>query len=426
MYLSFRSAILDVIEKDIDFAAFSGDLFHNKNVDARALSDAENALDEFQKENVPVVGIQGNHDAQLYRKDLNWLEYLHQRKKMVLLEANLRGEGEIYSPHDPDNPGNSSGFVEIGGARIFGLQYLGRRITDYVDNIAEEIRKIEEERGEPEITVLLAHFGVSGNVPGMSGGVEYSSLEPLQPVVDYLGLGHYHKKYTHGDWVFNPGSCEAHDTREARWKHGYYIVEQNSGEKQVEFNPTKRRPFFDVRVEVDGSQSPEELSSKVMDEVESSKPSLRKKQNKGKYMARGEIRKPVINLELNGLLQFSRSDLDSEQIREEVAETTGALYVNLVDRTETKETAGILQDLDQNGEELKDEDGNLNRGELEKAVFHRIAGKDSRYKNKREKVAETMKGAKSEIENDSSPENIAESLKKTRRELFPSEKENES
>jgi DNA repair exonuclease SbcCD nuclease subunit len=71
MQLSFLSAASEAADQGVDFAVFSGDLFHNKDVDALTLSDAEKCLDRFQEEDIPVAAIQGNHDDNLYKEDLN-------------------------------------------------------------------------------------------------------------------------------------------------------------------------------------------------------------------------------------------------------------------------------------------------------------------------------------------------------------------
>lgn len=57
MYMSFNSTILDAVDEGVDFGVFSGDLFHNKDVNALALSDAENDLEKFSEEDIPVVAI---------------------------------------------------------------------------------------------------------------------------------------------------------------------------------------------------------------------------------------------------------------------------------------------------------------------------------------------------------------------------------
>jgi DNA repair exonuclease SbcCD nuclease subunit len=419
MYMTFRSTILDAVDEGVDFAVFGGDLFHNKDVNARALSDAENGLEEFAEEDIPVVGIQGNHDANLYKEDLNWLEYLHNRERLILLEADLQGEGPIFEEHDFDEPGTSSGYVDIDGVRIFGLQYLGQRTGDYLEEVAEAIKRVNEEEGEPEMTVLLGHFGIEDHVPGMAGGISFNQLQPLEEVVDYLGLGHLHKQYSHGEWIFNPGSLEAHNTREAQWDHGYYMVDPGSNGFEYEFNQSKRRPFFRIEFFVDDCNTPEELENQFEQKVNEVLPDLRSKQQAQYYKAGGDIREPVVDLHLQGLLQFSRSQLDVDWVRGLVEEKMDALYVSISDATESKETASILQELDEGEEEVRNEDGQINRDKLESAVFRKLADQDSRFRDKGEEVAETMTVVKSSVLADESPESVAETVKSRRRELFP-------
>ena len=419
MYMTFRSTILDAIDEGVDFAVFSGDLFHNKDVNAQALNDAENGLEEFAEEDIPVVGIQGNHDANLYKEDLNWLEYLHSRGRMILLEADLQGEGPVFEEHEFQEPGTSSGYVDIDGIRIFGLQYLGQRTGDYLEDVAEAIKKVNEEEGEPEMTILLGHFGIEDHVPGMAGGISFNQLEPVEEVVDYLGLGHLHKQYSHGEWVFNPGSLEAHDTREARWNHGYYIVDSNEDGFESEFYRSKRRPFFRIEFVVDNCNTPEEFENQFEQELDEALPDLRSKQQAGFYKAGDDIREPVIDLHLQGLLQFSRAQLDVDWVRDLVEEKTDALYVNISDATESKETADILQELDKGEDEVRNEDGQIDRDKLESAVFRKLAGQDSRFRDKEEEVAETMTVVKSSVLANESSESVAETIKNRRRELFP-------
>lgn len=419
MYMTFRSTILDAVDNEADFAVFSGDLFHNKNVNARALSDAENGLAEFFKAEIPVVGIQGNHDANLYKEDLNWLEYLHSRERLVLLEADLKGEGPVFEKHDFEEPGTSSGYVDIDGVRVFGLQYLGQRTGDYLEEVAEAIQKVNEKDGEPEMTILLGHFGIEDHVPGMAGGISFNQLEPLEEVVDYLGLGHLHKQYSHGEWVFNPGSLEAHNTREAQWDHGYYTVDCNSNGFDAEFSHSKRRPFYRVEFVVDNYNTPEEFEKGFEQKIDEALPNLRSKQQQDRYKAGDSVRDSVIDLHLKGLLQFSRSQLDIDWVREFVEEKMDALYVNISDATESKETASILQDLDDGEDAVRDEDGQIDRGKLESAVFRKLAGQDSRFRDKEDEVAETLSVVKRSVLADESPESVAETVKNRRRDLFP-------
>lgn len=421
MYMSFRTALLDALDEDVDFAVFSGDLFHNKDVNARALSDAEKGLDTFAREDIPVFAIQGNHDANLYKEDLSWLEYLHNRQRLVLLEADLTEDGPVFEKHDYGNPGTSSGYVDVDGIRVFGLQYLGQRTETYLEDVAAAIREVNQTEGEPDLTVLLGHFGIEGHIPGMGGGIAFSKLEPLEDVVDYLGLGHLHKQYTHGDWVFNPGSLESHSTREANWDHGYYLVDVGEDGFEADFQDSKRRPFFHIEFPVDEYDTPEELIDGFAEDVEEELSDLREVQEQQRHQAGDNLRYPVIDLHISGLLQFSRSQLDVDEIRDIAEEKTGALYVNLSDAAESKETASILQELEEGDEDVRNEDGQLDQDKLEMAVFRRLAGQDSRYQDKQDEVAETAAAVKQSVLAADAPETVAETIKSRRRELFPSQ-----
>lgn len=418
MYMSFNTSIFEAVEADVDFAVFGGDLFHNKNVNARALSDAEECLSRFEDADVPVAAVRGNHDANLYKEDLNWLEYLHSRGKLILLEADLSGEEAVFEKHDFDEPGISSGYVDLDGVRVFGLQYLGQRTSDSLSEVADAIERVNEEEGEPEATVLIGHFGVEGHIPGMSGGISFNTLEPVEEVVDYLALGHLHKNYSHGDWVFNPGSLEAHDTRQARWDLGYYIVDVEEDGISPEFRKSKQRPFFEIGFEVDAHDSPDELESAFTEEIEGHLSDLDQVQQKSHFQRSGEKRDPVIDLRLEGLLQFNRSRLDADALKDIVEEKTGALYVNLNDATESKETASIINELEGGEEAVRDEQGQIDRNKLESAVFQRLAGQDSQYGEMEEDVADTLSVVKKSVLSDEDPESVAGTIKKRRRDIF--------
>lgn len=418
MFMSFNTSIYEAVEAGVDFAVFGGDLFHNKNVNALALSDAEEGLSRFEDADIPVAAVRGNHDANLYKEDLNWLEYLHSRGKLILLGADLSGEDAVFEKHDFDDPGTSSGYVDLDGVRVFGLQYLGQRTSDSLSDVADAIEQVNEREGEPEATVLIGHFGVEGHIPGMGGGISFNALEPVEEAVDYLALGHLHKKYSHGNWVFNPGSPEAHDTRQARWDLGYYIVDVENGEIEPEFHKSKRRPFFEISFEVDAHDSPDELESAFSEVVEEDLSNLKKVQQKPQFRRSDEKRDPVIDLRLEGLLQFSRSRLDSDALKDIVEEKTGALYVNLNDATESKETASIIKELDGGEDAVRDEEGQIDRSKLESAVFQRLAGQDSQYDEKEEDVAETLSAVKRSVLAEEDSKSVAESIKERRRDLF--------
>ncbi len=50
-------------------------------------------------------------------------------------------------------------------------------------------------------------------------------MNELKSLVDYLALGHTHKRFEIDGWAFNPGSLEACSIDEYREERGLYLVE---------------------------------------------------------------------------------------------------------------------------------------------------------------------------------------------------------
>ncbi len=419
MYMSFRTTINEGKDEDIDFALFAGDLFHHKKVNARALKDAENALEMFKDNDIPVIVVQGNHDSKLYKEDLTWLEYLHSKGTIILLQGTFMDDGPLFEKHDWDEPGTSSGFVDIGDVRIFGLQYSGQRTSERLNALPDIIRNVNEKYGEPEFTIFMGHFGIEGHIPGISGGISYNNLVPLEDLVDYVALGHLHKNYSHGDWIFNPGSLEAHTTRESTWRLGYYITKISEDGFDSEHRLSKRRPFYRIEFDVNRCKNRDELLRSFEDKVSDEIGGLESVQQRNHHKKRGEKRNPVVDLRLKGLLQFSRSALDIEEFIDIVEEKMEAIKVQLVDSTESIDTEAVLDEFEGGKDDVFDENGQLNRDAVEKAVFKMKAGEDSRYREKKEEVSKILVSVKNELIAEEHEEIIAESLKKKRRELFP-------
>lgn len=404
------------VDEDVAFVVHAGDLFHNKDVDARILSDAEDGLNLLTDADIPFVTIQGNHDAKLYAQSLTWLEYLHRRGHLILLEAEFEDETATFGRHDPTDPGWASGFVDIDGTRVFGLQYRGHRVRDDLPKVADGIRRVNESEGQLETTVLLAHLGVEGHVPGLGASVDYNDLTVLEDEVDYLGLGHIHKAFEHNDWVYNPGSPEVHSTRELEWDHGYYLVEGTGNNLEATHVPSKRRPFHSVPFSVDDYGTPSELESGFEQAMRAEVPSIETKQEESRFRAQGDPRTPVIDLRIDGLLQFDRQHLDVDGLTDIAEAVTDAVYVQPAVGVRTVAIKELLAHIDD--EEDLWEGDRLDTDRLEGLVFERIA-ENSAYDAEAEAVAGLMSSVKDTWSADEGAEVIADLIQEQRRELFP-------
>ncbi|SNR61831.1 metallophosphoesterase family protein [Halorubrum vacuolatum] len=240
MVSTLQAALGDMVEHhDTDAIVLPGDLFHSRDLRPKVLHQAEQQLSRVP-DDVPVLVSRGNHDENLTPRDVTWLNYLHQRGHIVFLKADLSADPDTvrFEPYDREDPGNYAGFYDIeseafdGPVRVFGLQWRGAKTDRALQQVANGIRTANELHGEPAFTMLLAHFGMEDEVPTLGGTVTHAELRDVKEVVDYLALGHIHKRYKAGEWIYNPGSPEAHSTREGRdeWEHGYYSVELSPGE----------------------------------------------------------------------------------------------------------------------------------------------------------------------------------------------------
>lgn len=428
MQYSFLATIQQGLVYDVHGVLLCGDLFHHKNVTAQTLSNAEQGLHHFSHYNIPVVFIQGNHDAKLYKQDMTWLEYLHRKKTGVLLQADILESRLCFKKYDEKNPGSYAGFVDIGNTRIFGLQYSGQRTIERLQQLPEAIQKVNEDFGRKDFTILMGHFGVEGHIPGITGGVPEEVLNELTDVVDYLALGHLHKQYSENNWVFNPGSLEAHDTREATWDLGYYIT-SFSKENGIEakYFLSKRRPFYKIVFSVDRFHSKEELLYGFNRKIGVEQSYLQEMQKKSHFQDdNGGERQPIIDLRLKGQLHFSRSLLDIEELIDIVEQKTNAVKVQLSDATESFESREILTEIEGGRDAIFDEEGHVNRDLLEQAVFRMKAGEDDRYKDEKKEVASVLVALKTELLADENPEDVAKTLQDKRKSLFPSEDEQRS
>src|SRR5689334_7308165 len=83
-YLAMVNHAVDV---RADFVLIAGDLFHKANTDAWTLRQAMHGLQLLRDARIPVVAVEGNHDAQHYHKNLSWMQFLADHELLMLLNA---------------------------------------------------------------------------------------------------------------------------------------------------------------------------------------------------------------------------------------------------------------------------------------------------------------------------------------------------
>jgi DNA repair exonuclease SbcCD nuclease subunit len=430
---TFRSALGQLVESNPELVLLPGDLFHSRDLRPKVLDDAERALADVP-DDIPVLVSRGNHDENLTPRSVTWLNYLHRRDHIVLLEADLDDDTAGFEQYDPVEPGSKSGFydheTDHGVVRVFGLQWRGARTDQALEQVARGIRATNNEHGEPAYTVLLAHFGIEDEVPALGGNVTHAELREVKEVVDYLALGHIHKRYDASEWIYNPGSPEAHSTTEVQddWDHGYYTVtldeaEGTAGsagpgdlEHDVTHHLTKRRPFFTTEFDVTSYDSPGDLETAFNDHLEGERTTLNTEISHERFQASGNRREPMVDLRFTGTLPFDRADLPVDRLAERTEDVFDALYVQTnTSGVTSADIQALLEDLD---DEEVFIDGRLQTEVLEQRVFRTIAA-ESQYSDHADEVASLLSTAHRMAQAEETAEDIRDTVSERRQELFP-------
>lgn len=301
------------IHKDVDFLLVSGDIFDDRNINAMTFSQSYQVLKKLSKNDVPVFAIEGNHDKAYYSEGMSWLEALDYQGLLNLLK--------IESSEFLDILGDFRE-LEIKGEliRIFGVKYVGARTKEVIPKIKDEIKEVDEKRGEADYNILMMHFGLEDQTKmNLGRGYSYSKLLPLKEVVDYLALGHYHVAYEAEDWVFNPGSLEVTKMDEVGHENGFYYF---NGEKVELKEVDAKRPLLNIRIKLEEMQSPKDAYEEV-------------KSKGNKFDFSNYNKKPIVNLVFEGEIRFRRDDLPIEKSKEIFSDK--AIYVNTKIDTEEEE-----------------------------------------------------------------------------------------
>jgi len=350
---AFKSVINYAIDHKAEFILISGDLFHKRNINAPTYLQAYKVLLEL-KERSPstqVYAIEGNHDLAFYQDGKSWLEILNSQGLLRLIRLKEADGVKLMGDH-----------VELDNIRIFGVRYIGANTTSSIQQIADEIRKIEAVSGE-KFTILMMHFGLEGQVKQSEAGeIPYSSLMPLREVVDYLALGHYHMQYEMGDWIFNPGSIEMISMNEYGLPKGFYHVKESGAKLITPVTRSIRR----IKLDISSIETPNALYSSINNLLERQPSNL-------------SDNKPIVELLLYGELGFPKSDVDTEKIKKMLEDEFKPLSSEV--KIDKSNSSYAINESDVRG---------FSREQIELRVFSDRVKLDARYRDNVDAIVNTM------------------------------------
>ncbi len=394
-YNDFSRAFLD-----------AGDLFNKRAIDALTLIHAIEGLKELKQRGIPVIAIEGNHDRSYYREGTSWLQFLCHQQYITLLDPRMQDGAPLLEPW---NAGNMLGaYIDLPGGklRVYGLKWQGAATVRTLEGLtsALEAAREEEQASGIEYRLLMMHTGVDGIVPRLAGLPTQSQFEPLKKHIDYLALGHVHKPFEIGDWIYNPGSTETCGAEEALWENrGYYYVEIDTEAPGLHHYAThlvsKRRPFVRHELRVDGLNEPNEIYALL--EAYSQREGPRHEQ---------DTYRPLVQIQLIGTLAFDASALDIAHMEEIVSTHFAPLYVRIDNNTNDRDYLPENSDLDGRDRSTWHE--------LERHIFEDLVGRDIRYLPTREHWGAVLAQLKEMALDKQDPAQIAQFLRTKREELL--------
>ena len=382
-FYTFRDVIdRYAIEEKVDFVLIAGDLFDKNRIDPNTLNQAIVVLKSLKDSNIPVFAIEGNHDSSIGSDSVSWLQFLGEHNYIHFLNKDKNTNSILFNKNSEES--NIYGCYHLNDQiRIIGIEWLGANTGKAIPDIANAIKSL----GNYPYTILMLHAGVEGFLAGY-GTITKASLEPLKPYVDYLALGHIHKHYIYEDWVFNPGSLEACCFPEYFDQHGALVVkiDKNNNTTYKLKENYRKREFIRITVDISRCNTAEDAIEKATTIIKNTR-----KFNKDK---------PVIELLIDGALEFKRSELNTDILKNITKEHLDALLVLVKYFARPKEYA-IGANLTERS----------NREQVELTVINDMLAPYEIYKNNTEKVAKTLINLKDMVLNCEDNDNILNYLK---------------
>ncbi|MDT5123518.1 MAG: repair protein SbcD/Mre11 [Acidobacteriota bacterium] len=387
----FFRAWYDVIEhhaipNHLDFLLIAGDFFDRRNIDPQAMNHAIAGLERLKEAGIPVVAIEGNHDQRDAISEHSWMRSLSEWGYVKLLEPTRDAEGHLALV--PWNEEERTGsYIDIADARIFGSHWYGASATAAIPMLADALRRASV---EGRFNILMLHTDVEGQTNRPIPAVPVAKLKELKQLVNYVALGHTHKRFELDGWAFNPGALEPTSIDEYREERGAFLVEVDEEHHVTAtyINDYVQRPFQRLSFDVSGAEDADAVHDGVMKMIE---------REARRHDAESDNLAPIIEIALRGQLGFKNSLLQINRLRDEAREKTNALHVMIRNQSVPVEYA-VAAGLD----------AQAPRHERERRIIEDLIARDNRYKTRAHEMAELVIEAKKQALSNEPPDKILE------------------
>ena len=269
---AFASIVDAALEKEVDFVVHGGDLVDRPRPSTAAWNRLLEQLPRLKNAGIPFIVTPGSHDRPESYFDKAGGDVLEILDKRASLVKRIDADREpVYS------------FTTKSGktVTVYGLGDHGSEQEQLLQSLKA---KMTTQSG---FRILLMHGSVS-NMPTMAGPTVKADLMSdllTQGFVDYVALGHNHKRWEHKDLqIYNPGSPEYTSFADAPTisyelndttleeksrndlQRGYYLVEITGEIANAKFQALQARDVRNVEIHFNGA-TPSQVSEATKNAV---------------------------------------------------------------------------------------------------------------------------------------------------------------
>lgn len=371
------------IAERVDFVLIVGDFFDSRRVDPQAMNHAIAGLDLLRNAGIPAIVIEGNHDQHEATNSFSWLRSLSQWGYIKLLEPTYIAGRAHFVPWDESK--RRGAYIDLKGVRVFGSSWYGATGPEMIPSLIDPLREL---RSDTLLNLLMLHTDVEGQLSRPIPAISISKLIEFKSVIDYLALGHTHKSFELGGWMFNPGSLEACNVDEFEYSRGAYLAEVDGRTVNARLvDGYYRRPAFRVQIEIDSSTLPDQVEQLILTRLREGLSSV------------SLAVPPIIEVAINGTIGFEPGLLDLTNLRERIKTEFSACIALVRSRALPLEYV-VASGLNEQ----------LGRVERELRVIEELIGRDARFREHTREMAGLVLEAKRLALSDDSEANIAKTI----------------
>ncbi len=230
-YEALRNLIQTAITEKVDFVILAGDIYDVDDRSLKAQIQFQKAMEQLNKEGIPVYLIHGNHD------------FLEGKYFNLSLPPNVHVFGrEVEVMEHVKKDGTS--------AMLYGFSYGKRHIKE---------RMIEGYIKQPsgDFHIGLLHGNLDGEM-AHGNYAPFTKMELMQKGFDYWALGHIHKRMLvlKEPYAVYPGCLQGRNRKETGEK-GFYLVQLSESDTRLDFRPASVLDWQTETIEASGLEMSE-------------------------------------------------------------------------------------------------------------------------------------------------------------------------